>query len=244
MPYQHVKLLSLRNSNYLRERGDSMFNDECCIPPTPRKEERCCKDGIICALDYFYQDFLSTTQTIEAGSLSYYPKLEDVSNIIYNIPYITPDIVPVYITEITNLKDSYCGDITNLNICGIEGFQFQFTENVVKTIKEADITTRFSRVRYVSPKNCCCKNGLIEHLLKARDFLINPDICNGQTLTGSVILSTVTNSFTVSGILAINTDTVWAKYDVPNSSPQQTIYYVISLCKLLGITFHKNLVSP
>ena len=30
-----------------------MYNNGCCTPPSPRRDNCCCKDGIICAIDWF-----------------------------------------------------------------------------------------------------------------------------------------------------------------------------------------------
>ena len=234
-----------------------MYNNGCCTPPSPRRENCCCKDGIICALDWFFQDFLLKENTcIKTGSLMYYPRLspvqvlpqqninptqEPISNIIYNIPFITQEIVPVYITE--QKSGSYIGDITYLNICKLHGFQFELNDDC-KRSKESDIISRFSKIKYSSPNNCCCKNGILEFLLKARDFLTNP--CSDPVdSNASVILSTSDNSFRITQILAINSDTVWAKNEIPKlgSSPAKTIYYVLSLCEIIGITLDRSYKS-
>ena len=135
-----------------------MYNNGCCTPPSPRRDNCCCKDGIICALDWFFQDFLlKENRCIKTGSLMYYPRLspvqvlpltninptlEPISNIIYNIPFITQEIVPVYITE--QKSGSYIGDITYLNICKLHGFQFELNGDC-KSSKESDIISRFSK---------------------------------------------------------------------------------------------------
>lgn len=229
-----------------------MYNNGCCTPPLPKKDECCCKDGIICALDWFFQDFLSVPSIIEPKTLKYYPKLEsiysqDIPNIIYGIPYISPDIVPIYINEPTGGPTApYCGDITYLNICEIEGFEFQLKSSlpvgVTKQSIESSISTRFSKIKYCSPNNCCCKNGLIEYLLKGRDFLTNPCPCGtGASTDVSVTISTCKKSYNITNILAINQDTVWAKEDIPSTgTPTKTVYYVISLCKIVGLTFNRT----
>lgn len=233
-----------------------MYNNGCCTPPSSRKDNCCCKDGIICALDWFFQDFLLKEKTcIKTGSLMYYPKassvqvspqstnptLQPISNIIYNIPFITQEVVPVYTSQ--QKSGPYVGDITYLNICKLHGFQFELNGNC-KSSKESEITSRFSKIKYISPNNCCCKNGILEFLLKARDFLTNP--CSEPVGSGdSVILSTSSNSFRVTQILAINPDTVWAKNEIPKSdyNPAKTIYYVLSLCEVIGITLDRTYKS-
>lgn len=222
-----------------------MYNNGCCTPPIQRRDDCCCKDGIICALDWFFQDFLSVPPIIKSGTLKYYPELVNVANIIYGIPYISPDIAPIYINEPTGAPtDPYCGDITYLNICEIEGFEFELElpVGVARTTIESNITTRFSKIKYCAPNNCCCKNGLMEYLLKARDFLANPCPCGtGASTDVSVTISTCKKSYNVTDILAINQDTVWAKEDIPSTgTPTQTIYYVISLCKIIGLTFNRT----
>lgn len=215
-----------------------MYQNSCCPPPTHKKDDCCCKDGMLCALDWFYQDFLvkpTGNNCIEPGTLKYYPILPElpgpiaISNTIYNIPYITPDIVPVYIE---NLGEPYDGDITYLNICKLHGFEFELKDAACETIKEADITSKFSKIRYTSSNGCCCKNGTLEYLLKARDFLLNPPATN------LVILSTPANSFAVTQILAINSDAIWAK-NVVTTPSAKTTYYVLSLCEIIGITLDK-----
>ena len=227
-----------------------MYNNGCCTPPIPRRDDCCCKGGIVCALDWFFQDFLSIPPIIQKGTLKYYPQLPDIytqgiSNIIYGIPYISPDIVPVYISEPTGTpKDPYCGDITYLNICEIEGFEFQLElpTGVTRPSIESSISSRFSKIKYCSPNSCCCKNGLMEYLLKARDFLTNPCPCGTVVSTDvSVTISTCKKSYNVTDILAINQDVVWAKEDIPSTgTPTQTVYYVISLCKIIGLTFNRK----
>ncbi len=214
----------------------------CCMLPNNKKDDCCCKDGILCALDWFFQDFLvkpTNRNCIETGTLKYYPKLQDlstspISNIIYNIPYITTDIVPIYIDSY--IVEPYTGDISYLNICKLYGFEFQISSTCT-VMKEADITSRFCKIHYSSSNGCCCKNGTLEYLLKARDFLLN------LPTTNSVILSTPANSFRVTKILAINSDTVWAKNIVidPITGDPTTIYYVLSLCELIGITLSKTI---
>lgn len=51
----------------------------------------------------------------------------------------------------------------------------------------------------------------------------------------AVILSTLTNSFKITDILAINPDTVWAK-NVTTTPTTSTIYYILSLCEITSIT--------
>lgn len=222
-----------------------MYNNGCCIPPSPKRDDCCCKDGIICALDWFFQDFLSTSSIIKEETLKYYPVLVENKNTIYGIPYISPDIVPVYIQEPTGTPtDPYCGDITYLNICEIEGFEFELKDEVVSSMIDNNITTRFSKIKYSSPNKCCCKNGLMEYLLKGRDYLNNPCTCGEVISTDvSITISTCKKNYNVTDILAINSDTVWAKENIPSTGePTQTIYYIISLCKIVGLTF--NRVNP
>lgn len=201
-------------------------NNCCCTPPYNKKDDCCCKDGMLCALDWFYQDFLSTTQCIT--NVKYYPEIpkfnnQSIPNDIKDILYITPDIVPIY-------TDNTKNDLTYLNICKINGFEFQINKNNSNcTFKDSDIINRFNKVRYVSPKSCCCKNGVLEYLLKAREFLQSPPNVN------AVILSTPTNSFKITDILAINPDTVWAK-NVTTTPTASTIYYILSLCEITSIT--------
>ncbi|MEG0181051.1 MAG: hypothetical protein RR657_04110 [Peptostreptococcaceae bacterium] len=208
-------------------------NNGCCTPPYPKKDDCCCKDGIICALDLFYQDFLSTTQCFK--EIKYYPSLPTfdvggtikiIPNTITDILYITPDIVPIY-------TDDTKEDLTYLNICKINGFEFTIdTTNTSCNFKDTDITNRFNKVRYVSPKSCCCKNGILEYLLKTREFLQTPPKVN------AAIISTSTNSFKITDILAINPDTLWAK-NVITDPTASTTYYVLSLCEITGITLDK-----
>lgn len=213
-------------------------NNGCCTPP-PKRDDCCCKDGILCALDFFYQDFLAASASsncIKSESLKYYPILPPVKvdtlqiiipNTIYGIPYIAPDIVPVF--PYPSNRD----DISYLNTCKINAFEFQ-VDNSTRPCTDMDnkITYTFSKIRYTSPKSCCCKNGLIEYLLKAKDFLL--PYTNGN----AVYISTPDNTFTFTQILAINKDTVWGKNVVLDDNPT-TIYYVISLCEIIGITFDK-----
>lgn len=224
-----------------------MYNNGCCTPPVPIRNDCCCKDGIICALDWFFQDFLSVPSKIEPETLKYYPELMGISNIIYGIPYVSPDIVPIYIDEPTGESptDPYCGDITYLNICEIEGFEFQLSTTlptgVSQTTIESSITTRFSKIKYGSPNACCCKNGLMEYLLKARDFLNNPCVCGtGASTDVSVTISTSDRNYNITDILAINQDTVWAKETTLSDGETTTVYYVISLCKIIGLTFNRT----
>lgn len=206
-------------------------NNGCCAPPQ-KKDDCCCKDGILCALDFFYQDFLvapTGNNCITNGSLKYYPALTNVapvtSNIIYGIPYIAPEIVPVYISS--SNKD----DITYLNICKIHGFEFKLKDGCTSKI-ETLIRDRFTKIKYCSPKNCCCKNGVIEYLVKGKAFLETPPLGN------AIIISTSTESFKVDKIIAINPDTVWAS-GITNADSAQTTYYVLSICEISGITFDK-----
>lgn len=227
-----------------------MYNYGCYVPPIPPRDDCCCKEGITCALDWFFQDFLSTTPKIAEGSLQYFPVLgpsdNPLSNIIYGIPYISPDIVPTYVTPPAGgAAAPYCGDITYLNICEIEGFSFQLNpDNQNSATTANEIQTRFSKIKYVSPSICCCKNGLMEYLLKAKDFLTNPCICQeGQGSDVSVTIYTCKNSYTATSILAINPDTVWVQNVVSGETPTTT-YYVISLCKIVGIKFNRTTVTP
>ncbi len=101
----------------------------------------------------------------------------------------------------------------------------------------------YSKIKYCSPGSSCCKNGLMEILLKARDYLKNPCICGeGATTDVSVTISTCKMSYNITEILAINPDTVWAKEFIPATDEEEdkTIYYVISLCKIVGITFNRT----
>ncbi|MCR8744603.1 hypothetical protein [Romboutsia lituseburensis] len=223
-------------------------NGGCCTPQSKNiNSECCCKNGILCALDWFYQDFLLKGQKC-IKDLKYYPILPNfnqfitgteidkpISNIIYNIPYITQDIVPIYTN--TPVDEPYKGNITYLNICKIEGFEFKINStNCTAITKESDIASRFCKISYSSPCGCCCKNGTLEYLLKAKDFLLN--VPSGTL--DSVVLSTQNNSFEVTQILAVNPDTVWAKNDktLDNNTPVTT-YYVLSLCELIGISLNR-----
>lgn len=211
-------------------------NNGCCTPPQ-KKDDCCCKYGILCALDFFYQDFLVTgtgNNCIATGTLQYYPLLPPVisgttqtqiPNTIFGIPYITQDIVPVF--PYTGDKD----DITYLNLCKLQAFEFQVNTPCAGSI-DSIISLNFSKVRYTSPKSCCCKNGLIEYLLKAKDFLLTPPNNN------VVYISTPSNTFAFTQILAINKDTVWGKNVVVDTTTTTT-YYVVSLCEIVGITFDK-----
>lgn len=215
-----------------------MENNGCCAPP-PRRDDCCCKDGILCALDFFYQDFLlasSSNSCIVSGSLKYYPIAPPVSingttvqipNTIYGIPYISQDIVPVY--PYTGNRD----DVNYLSTCKINGFEFKVSSDACATTIESKITYSFNKIRYTSPNSCCCKNGLIEYLLKAKDFLLTPPDQN------AVYVSVPNKSFTFTQILAINKDTVWGKYVDPSTTPATTTYYVVSLCEIEGILFDK-----
>lgn len=224
-------------------------NGGCCIPQSVnKKDDCCCKNGILCALDWFYQDFLLKGQKCIID-LKYYPTLQNfnqfitgtkvnksIPNTIYNIPYITQDIIPIYTT--TPVDEPYKGDITYLNICKIEGFEFKINSTNCSAIsKESDIASRFSKISYSSPCGCCCKNGTLEYLLKAKDFLLN--LSTGTI--NSVVLSTQTNSFEVTQIIAINSETVWAKNTktLDNNNLPITTYYILSLCELIGITLNR-----
>lgn len=200
-------------------------NYGCCTPPYAKKDECCCKDGIICALDFFYQDSLSIPSCIT--NLKYYPELPAIDgvtipNTIFQIIYITPDIVVTY-------PDDTKEDTVYLSICKLNGFQFNIDSLEGCQSKEMQIISKFNKIKYVSPNGCCCKSGVLEYLLKARDFLeLNHE-------TRSVILSTTTNSFRVNYLIAINPETVWGKY-VTNGVNPTTTYYVLSLCEIEGIT--------
>lgn len=221
------------------------YNNGCC-PTTPPKNNDCsCKDGMLCALDWFFQDFLlRQTDNNSINALFYYPKLNDlmpippntqniqIPNLIFYIPYLTSDIVPVYINEYTK-GEPYTGNITYLNICKLNGFFFTFKDSANKSQKENDIITRFSKLAYCK-NNTCCKNGVIESLLRARDFLLQDE--TGEYI---VLLSNSTNSFRINNIIAINSDTVWAKYTFVSDQPI-TYYYVLSICDLSGITLVKT----
>ena len=220
-------------------------NSGCCTPPN-RKQDNCnCKDGILCALDWFYQDCLLSGNAC-LKDIKYYPQLpsiydfnvdEPISNTIYNIPYITQDIVPIYTS--TPISEPYTGNITYLNVCKIDGFEFKIRDGCSATRIESDICIRFSKISFCSPSSNCCKNGTMEFLLKAKDFLLNLP----TTATQYVTLSTSTKSYRATQILAINNDTVWFKdtctFDSCDSAFAGTTYYVLSLCELIGITFNR-----
>ena len=209
-----------------------------CFYPFNKAIPCSCKDGMLCALDWFFQDFLlkpSGNNKIE--SLFYYPKFPTVSNTIYNIPYLTNDIVPVYIDPYnTNNpgddKTAYNGDIAYLNICKLDGFKFTLKPD--KTSVESDIQTRFSKIKYCQPSANCCKNGILESLLKARDFLESPY---------SVTISNNSGDFVITSILAVNSDTVWAKFNGEVDGEVVVCYYVFSNCEIIGITLDKVVVD-
>lgn len=220
-------------------------NCGCCTPPNRKKDNCSCKDGILCALDWFYQDFLLKGNGC-LTSIKYYPELpsmpdfttdEPISNTIYNIPYITQDIVPIYTT--TPATEPYNGNIIYLNICKLDGFEFKVKDNCVASRIESDICLRFSKISYSSINCNCCKNGTMEFLLKAKDFLLNLPTDTAQYVT----LSTLTKSYRATQILAINNDTVWFKdtctLDSCDSGFAGTTYYILSLCELIGITFNR-----
>ncbi len=214
------------------------YNNNCCLPPKPKKDYCSCKEGILCALDWFYQNSISTSPCIAPDTLMYYPVLPTITNdnpttpipnIIKKIPYLTQDVVPVYIDDLpTDPEVPYTGDITYLNLCKIHGFSFQL-DSTCSSQKEADISTRFSKFKLGPLDSNCCKNGVIEYLHRANDFLLDPN-----SLGSTVILSTTSVSFRVTQILAINSDTVWAKY-----ANTTITYYVLSICELEGITFDR-----
>ncbi len=226
-------------------------NNGCCTPPVRHNHDCSCKDGMLCALDWFFQDFLlKPTDNNCITTLYYYPQLPSllpvppaidptiVPNLIYNIPYLTSDIVPVYTDECCAVGVPYQGDITYLNICKLNGFEFTL-KDTCKLQKESDIQSRFSKIKFCSPSSNCCKNGILESLLKARDFLLQD-----ETGLSSVILSNYSNSFRIKNILAINSDTVWAKIDTVDALLNPiTKYYVISICELIGITLDKITIT-
>lgn len=222
-------------------------NCGCYTPPNHKKDNCSCKDGMLCALDWFYQDFLLKGNSC-LTSIKYYPELPNfydctqgntITNTIYNIPYITQDIVPVY-TSIP-ATEPYTGDITYLNICKLDGFEFKIRNNCDIYKIENDICLRFSKISYSSINCNCCKNGTMEFLLKAKDFLLNLPTDTAQYVT----LSTSTKSYRATQILAINNDTIWFKNtctsetDSSETTAPVTTYYVLSLCELIGITFNR-----
>ena len=204
-----------------------------CIPPKPSKNDCCCKDGILCVIDWLYKDFLvkpTGGNCIESGTLKYYPVLkkaggsdENIPNVIYNIPYPTPDVLPIYIKE--SEEPPYDGNKTFLSVCKINAFEFKFKSEACEIQKDREINTLFSKIKCVSPKSCCCTNGLVEYLFRARDFL-------DQNIDAHVVLSTEKESFRGNKFVAINSETVWLK----NTEATPSTYYVVSLCELVGIT--------
>lgn len=209
-----------------------MYSNNCCCTPPPRRDYCSCKEGIACALDWFYQDLLSSgSSSIVSGSLKYYPKLTDIKNTIYAIPFISPDIVPVYIDS----TDPTTSNLSYLSLCQLSGFEFQLNDTY-KIAKENDIISRFSKICYTSPDSCC-KTGLMEYLLKTKQFLTD----NVATNPIAIISVNSNQNFTVDTILAINKDTVWAKRTVTTPSVSTT-YYIISLCEIIGITLNKTSV--
>lgn len=212
-------------------------NHGCCTPPYSKKDDCCCKDGIICALDWISRKMIEqSTGTNNNGCISelyYYPVLPqidetDISNEIGKIIYITPDIL------VATLKGGRLnGDTIYLNLCELTALEFRLSENCNENI-DVEIQSRFNKIKYVSPKSCCCKNGVLEYLLNARNAL--PSTTGTTTNISGVIISTNDNSFVVYEILAINPDTVWAKGRVViDADTTIDTYYVISLCDIVGI---------